>query len=256
MSFEKPSQELSVGTILSRSFDLYLAKFALFFVPFLLAGLVTGAWSAAVSLWFPLPSAPDPHAAPEVIFEWLFAFIAALIVMLALTLVVSWIIGTIVQGMVVKCASDVLERGDASLQESFSFTMSRLFSLLAVGIITGILVVVGLICLIVPGIILAIMFSLVVPAIMIERIGALESLSRSRRLVSRRWGKTFVLLLVVYILIGIVSWMASLATVPFGYVGSIVSSVVVAFIQPILPIAMTLFYYSMVVKEEVLKEIS
>lgn len=96
---------------------------------------------------------------------------------------------TIAEGVVVKYASVFLEKGEAKLREAFNFTLSKLASLLAAGAITAILVVIGLILFVVPGIIMAIMFALVVPVIMIEQMGALESLSRSRGLVSKRWEK-------------------------------------------------------------------
>lgn len=121
-------------------------------------------------------------------------------------------------------------------------------SLLAVSIITGILIIIGLIAFVVPGIILAIMFSLVVPAIIIENVGALESLSRSRLLVSHRWLKTFGLLLLLYIIIGIVSALLGVITTPFGLASPLVSSILTAFIQPILPIGLTLYYYSMIAR--------
>ena len=100
--------------------------------------------------------------------------------------IVSWIANTIANGIAVKMTSDILEKGQANLGKSLSFTLSRLMSLLAVAIVTSILTIIGVICLLVPGIILAIMFSLVVPAIMIEGTGALDSLGRSRRPVGKR----------------------------------------------------------------------
>jgi len=93
------------------------------------------------------------------------------------------------------------------------------------------------------------MFSLVVPAIMIEQKGVFESLGRSRKLVSNRWGKTFILLLLVGIIILVVSGVTGALTTPFGLVGSIVSNLITTLVIPILPIATTLLYYSMAARE-------
>jgi hypothetical protein len=250
LALEKPLHELSIGEILNQTFSLYFARFGGFFVPFLVAGLITGAWSTFVSLSFPFPEIPSPYADPEVMFSWLFAFLGVLFWVLALTFIVSWIVGSVVQGMAIKYASDILEKRDTDLSKVFSFTVSRLLSLLVASIITGILIAVGLVCLIVPGIILAIMFSLVVPSIMIEQVGALESLSRSRRLVSKRWGKTFVLLLIIYILIIIASLIFDAVSAPLGESSWIISGPLTALVQPIVPISMTLLYYSMLIKEK------
>lgn len=247
---EKPSRELSVGEILSQSFNLYSARFAQFFIPFLVAGLVNEAFSTAVDWYFPLPPSPEPGAPLEVLLQWFYSFLAALIAALALTFILSWIVSTIAEGVIIKCASDILERGDARIRESFNFTISRLPSLLAAGIITGILIALGLICFILPGVILGVMFSLVVPVIIVERMGALESLARSRRLVSKRWGKTFILLLLISITILIASWIVDVIISPFSSaLSSIISGVIIALIEPILPIVMTFLYYSMIVKE-------
>jgi len=155
-----------------------------------------------------------------------------------------------ISGVCVKCTSDLIEKGKASLGESFNFTAYRLPSLLIATLITGILVALGLLALIVPGIILYIMFYLVIPAIIIENIGAFDSLSRSRRLVSNRWLKTFVLALIVGLIIGIAVFVASLITAPLGIYSSLVGSVITAFVQPILPISLTVYYYSMLAKEQ------
>jgi hypothetical protein len=101
---------------------------------------------------------------------------------------------------------------------------------------------------VIPGIILAIMFSLVVPVIIIESIGVRKSLSRSRLLVNLRWLKTLGLLLLFQITIGMVGSIISVLTGSLGLVGPVASSILLAFIQPILPIGLTLYYYSMIAR--------
>ena len=85
---------------------------------------------------------------------------------------------------------------------------------------------------------------------MIEQIGALEGLSRSRKLVSKRWGKTFVLLVLVYIVVIIASLIFNAVSALLGDFSGILSGALTAFVQPIVPIAMTLLYYSMLIKEK------
>ena len=247
---EKPLQELDLVEIVGQTFNLYFSKFFLFFLPFLVAGLFTGAWGKAVSLMFPVPTPPPTTAPLDVLLSYLVSLLGVLLVTLALTLLVSWIINTVVGGMAVKAASDVLERRSVDLSETLSFTLNRLLSLLGAGIVTGILIVVGLICLVVPGIILAIMFSLVVPAIIIERMGALDSLSRSRRLVGGRWLKTFGLLLVILVINIVASLVFGAISRVFGSLDWIVSGILGALVSPILPIATTLYYYSMIAREQ------
>jgi hypothetical protein len=244
----KPTRELGIGEIITTTFGLYSEKFTQYLIPFLVAGAITGILTMAISAVITIPAALSPTATPEEILAWLPGYLAVVLTLAIITGIIGWIISQITQGIAVKFTADTLEKGQANLMTSFNFTVSKLLSLLAVSIITGILVIAGLVALVIPGIILAIIFSLVVPAIIIENTGALESLSRSRLLVSHRWLKTFGLLLLLYVIIGIVSVLVGIISVPFGVAATLVSSILAAFIQPILPIALTLYYYSMIAR--------
>lgn len=263
MHFEKPNRELSVGEIISGTFRLYTSRFVLFYVPFLVAGLIVGILTSTLFLSFPLPVQPSPGASSAEVLQWFGSFISALIGLVIFGGIVSWIISSIATGMVVKSASDIIEKGAGNLQESFNFAMSRLLSLLAASVITGVLIFVGFLLLVIPGIILLIIFSLVVPAIIIEQKGVFDSLGRSSKLVSSRWLKTFALLIVVGLIIVVISLIVSvlllpgyvfLAVPPFGNgvdfaIRLIISSMVSSFVSPILPLAETMLYYSMVARE-------
>jgi hypothetical protein len=244
----KPSRELSIGEIFTRTFTLYRENFAQFLLPFLIAGAIEGAILVTLRSLITVPATLPLTATPQELLHWLPGYLSAILAIAFFTGITGWIIGNIAQGIAVKFTSDTLENGTANLMASFNFTVSRLLSLLAVSIITGILILLGLTALVIPGIILAMLFSLVVPVIMIENKGALESLSRSRLLVDRRWLKTFGSLLLFGIIIGVVSSILTVLVGSLGLVGSVASSILVAFIQPILPIGLTLYYYSMIAR--------
>ena len=123
--------------------------------------------------------------------------------------------------------------------------MTKILPLLAVSIITGVSIALGFIVFVVPGVILAVMFSLVYPVIMLEGTSIMGSLSRSHALVRNRWLKTFALLLVVSIIVGIINGISVVITLPFGVVGPLIASILTALITPIFAIATTLYYYSM-----------
>jgi len=166
---------------------------------------------------------------------------------------VLWIVGTTTTGIVIKNASDHIEKGTSNLNVSFNFAISKLPSLLIAQFIAGILIVIGMIFFVVPGIIIAIMFSLILPTIIVEQKGAFESLGRSKKLVSKRWLKTFALLLILGIIALIVNGGATLLAEPFSIVHPIVNplitNIISAFVSPIYPIAITYLYYSMLARE-------
>ena len=75
----------------------------------------------------------------------------------------------------------------ADLVTSFSFAIERVLALLWVSILTGVLVGIGLILVIIPGIYLFASFAVAVPALMAEDHRGLNALRRSRQLVSQHW---------------------------------------------------------------------
>ena len=106
---------------------------------------------------------------------------------------------------------------------------------------------------VVPGIIIAIMFSLVIPTIIVEQKGIFESLGRSKQLVSKRWVKTFLLALILGMIVLIVNGVATVLAGPLStihpIVNPLITSIIAAFASPIYPIAITYLYYAMLARE-------
>jgi hypothetical protein len=236
--------ELSVGEILSHTFNLYSRNFLQYFIPFLAAGILTGLVTIAVRSVIVIPALPM-HATSQQLLAWSPTYMTALATSAFLSGIVSWITNSITTGITIKFTSDKLEKEQANLQTSFNFTLTKLLPLLAASIITGILIILGLIAFIVPGVIIALMFSLVYPSIMLEGTSVLGSLSRSSSLVRDRWLKTFGLLLLLGIIVAIVNGVFVLIASPFGMFSPLISGILTALITPIFAIAITLYYYSM-----------
>ena len=89
-------------------------------------------------------------------------------------------------------------------KHSLKFGARRLPALVGVAILGGLAVLGMTLLLIVPGIWLFVMYAVAVPALLLERVGPVEGLKRSFRLVKGRWWATFGVLLVSTILAGIV----------------------------------------------------
>ena len=88
--------------------------------------------------------------------------------------------------------------------------LSRLLPIITVSIISSILIMIGLILLIVPGIIIAVMLCVAIPVVVVERPGILAALSRSRKLTKGfRW-PLFGLLLVTFLFVMVVNFVVAL----------------------------------------------
>jgi hypothetical protein len=241
------TREQSLGEVVSRTFELYGRGFAKYLVLFAVVEAVTGVLTTLVQRAFILPTLPA-NATLQQFLDWLPGFLGVLIPLIALTAIATLVFYPVAVGSAVKLAAEEIEKGQADLAASVRFALSRLVWIWVLSIVVGVIVVAGLVALVVPGIILAIMFSLVLPVLLIENPGVLESLGRSRKLVSHRWLKTLALVIVFGVIIAIASAIVSAISEPFGDASNIVSSILSAFYAPLIPIALTVYYYSNVTR--------
>jgi hypothetical protein len=242
-SGEGITKELSLGEVVSKTFELCRRNFVKYTVLFLVVEVVIG----LVSVWaygaFPLPTLPANATRQDVV-NWAPGFITNLIYLIGVVGIVSLVFGTIAYGSTIKMASEEVENKPVDLGAAVGFAASKMLWMWVLGIVLGIIIGLGFVALIVPGIILAIMFSVSFQALLLENAGLGGSLGRSRELVSHRWLKTFAVFLVFAIIVGIAAAIVSVISAPFGYWGRLVSSVLSAFYLPIIPVATTVYFYS------------
>jgi zinc-ribbon domain len=236
-------RELSLGEVLSKTFELYRRDFTKYFVIFAVVGVVIGVVTTLARQAFVLPTLP-PNPTPQQFSSWSSAFFGVFFLLIASILLVSVVFSPIGQGSAIKLASEQIEKGSANIGAPVRFAVSKLPWIWALSIVVGIIVILGFIALIVPGIILAIMFSLALPVLLIENKGVLESMGRSRELVSHRWLKTLATFLVLGIVILVASVIVNAISGLLGVAGPVVSGLLSAFYQPLFPILVTVYYYS------------
>jgi hypothetical protein len=236
-------RELTLGEIISKTFEVFRRDFLKYFVLFAVVEVITGVVTTLAQHAFVLPTLPTNPTSQQV-FNWFPAFFGALIPLVALILIVTVVFFPVAQGSAIKLASEQIEKGRADLGASIRSAASRLLWIWALSILVGVVVVLGFIALIVPGIILVIMFSLAFPVLLIENKGVLESMGRSRELVGHRWLKTFALFLVFGIIFAIASAIVSAISGPLGVAGPVVNGILSALYQPLFPILLVVYYYS------------
>src|SRR6266436_4655740 len=239
------SRELSFGEIFSKTFQVYRRYFAKYFVLFAIVGVIIQVVTTLAMQAFVRPAPLPLNPSPQQFSSYLSSLFEALFLLLTVIFLVNVIFSTIAEGGAIKMASDEITKGQVNTGASVRFAVSKLLSIWALSLIVGIIVILGFIALIVPGIILAIMYSLALPVLLIENKGVTESMRRSRRLVSHRWAKTFGTFLVLGIIIIIATLIFSAITAPLGIIlGPITNGILSAFYQPLFPILMVVYYYS------------
>lgn len=237
------NRELGIGEAISKTFQVFRQDFAKYFVLYAVVGIIVQVATTLAQRAFVVPMLPM-NPTPQQVSSFFSGLLGALLLVIGVVVVVNIIFSTIAQGSAIKLASERITRGEASLGAAIRFAVSKLLSIWAVSIIVGIIVILGIFALIVPGIILAIMYSLALPVLLIEKKGVFESMSRSRQLVSHRWGKTFGTFLVLGIIVIIASLIFGAITGPFGIAGTIVNGILSALYQPLFPILLAVYYYS------------
>ena len=152
------------------------------------------------------------------------------------------------QGAYAEAVRDVRDgRQDLSIADTFRRVRPRLPALLAAGILAGIAIFIGFLLLIVPGLFLLTIWSLIVPAIVIEGKSAGESFGRSRELVRGNGWNVFgviVITIAIAIVAGIILGIATF-WLPDGiqsFVQNVISNTVVA---PFVAVAWNLMYWTL-----------
>jgi hypothetical protein len=187
---------LTFGEILDRSFALYRHNFGSMFVAALVPFLPIALFWVAASLVIPPTEEGAATATMLNLFLLPYSFFATLLV---------W-------GTLARLAARA-HRGEAfGWADEYRETFRRLPRLIAAMILTIAAIFLGLMLLIIPGILIAIMLFAVVPLVMIEGRGPVEAIRRSRELASGAWGRIFGILLVMMIITSLPAFAVGAAT--------------------------------------------
>ena len=119
--------------------------------------------------------------------------------------VLGWVATTIATAACFKAIGEAYVGGTPSWKDSLRYVGRRLHSVLWLVIFGGLLTGLGFIFCIIPGIYLAVAFSVVMPVLLMEGLRGRRALGRSKQLIEGRWWAAAALLLVGAILTGIVS---------------------------------------------------
>src|SRR3989442_11250530 len=105
-------RELSLGEIISKTFEVYRRDFVKYFVLFAVVEVIIMVVTTLAQRAFVLPTLP-PRPTPQEVFNWLPGFYAALIPLVASILVVNLVFSAIAQGSTIKLAAEQIEKGQA-----------------------------------------------------------------------------------------------------------------------------------------------
>lgn len=213
--------QIDVGAVIGRTFQIYVDQ-----APVLMPA------AAVVAVFAVVLSALLIAASPGL------AVVALLITFMATTLFT---------GMVVELVADVQDgRRDASVGKLLRAVTPVFGQLIMVALLAGLGIGFGFVLLVVPGLILATLWSVAAPVVVLEHPGATRALGRSRELVRGNGWNVFAVILLLVILVPVVGGAIEVAADAAGTgVGLVVRVVVGILTAPISALAAAVLYFDL-----------
>jgi len=122
-----------------------------------------------------------------------------------IAILINFVAGRFAQAGCFRAVADAYLGEEVGWRSSLRFALRRLPAVVAVAILSGIIVGIGTLLCVVPGIYFYVAFAVAVPVLLVEGAGPSRALGRSRELVRGRWWGTCGVAVVGYLLVSIVS---------------------------------------------------
>jgi hypothetical protein len=255
---------MSLGEVLDRTFKIYRSHFWLFAgitaLPCGVMLVLRVANSAFMMSRFIRPvlgQSPSASFSPS---AFLMTFVMSIISMLIFFVLIGY-----AQAATVFAVSDIYLGRMAGLRESYARVGTKAFRVFVIFILLFLVITVGCLLFIIPGIILACRFAVSVPVSMLEDAPSVRSIERSMQLTKGHAFEIFVIFLLVVFLFYVVAFLfqfpfifvvaaamkaqqgLSFATILIMSVANFLSEVL---IWPVATIALSLMYYNLRVRKE------
>jgi hypothetical protein len=235
--------ELKLGEILDQAvnltkdhFGVLLGITAVLLIPFdVIGGLIQ------VALIPKLPPNPTPE-------QQMAASFAIFQVALPILLLLAYVIKPITNATLVFAIANAYLEKPISVGESYKRTFQRLLPLIGTWLLVSLAIMGGSLLCLVPGILAAFWFSLATQVVVIEGMGGIAAMKRSKQLIAGQIGTLFVLGL----LVGVINGIAILATIfiPEPHVQAVVSGILAGVSAIFASAVFVVFYYSCRCKHE------
>jgi hypothetical protein len=127
--------------------------------------------------------------------------------------IISAVLSVIAGGAYAPVVKEAIGGKRLTIGEALGHAYKRFWSLVGAGILVVLIVILGTIAVVVPGIIFATWYAYTTPAIMLENKGAIEGMAASKAFArDKKWStfSLFLVFLLVYILVSIVGGVLSL----------------------------------------------
>lgn len=149
-------------------------------------------------------------------------------------MVIGSIVGLLGHGMTVLMAHDALTGNAVSLKGAWNRTSGRIVALVLASLLVGIIVSLGFVLLVIPGIVLAFFLMFTFVALMLNESNPLQAVGRSFQVVKQHFASVFVFFLVLIalgVLVSILNMVIGLIPVLGSILAVILGSVYATFVS-------------------------
>lgn len=171
--YQRPDAPRSIGGTLDDGFRLFKASFSQVFILAFIAAVISQIpsvmMSSGVTTENPLPQ---------------------LTAGLGVTFVLAALASALLYGTIIAKIESISNNQPLSMSQAFAIGLQRFFPLLLCGLLYGIIVMLGTLALIIPGIILSLTLLFGVYAVVVDNMGPVAGLKYSHSLVWGNWWRT------------------------------------------------------------------
>ncbi|MGD8453827.1 MAG: hypothetical protein PVJ57_18590 [Phycisphaerae bacterium] len=249
---------MGIGDILDATFRLYKGRFLSFLVIALVAYLPYMLYTLGVKLAAGSPevqSIPLDTYSPEDLEQMPMPEMPVVPMLLGLlgTMIFTLIVLPLAQAALMHSISGAILGERMSAGTAFQRAAGRLFPLLGTQFLVGIVLLLGYVLLIVPGIIFTMWFLIVAPVVVLERMSGAGAMSRSKELMKGNLRKGFAIVFLLWLLAMAIVYGGTFAFQALGLPYFLLEVCLLLMQAVVLPIQMApiiLLYYDLRVRKE------
>jgi len=141
----------------------------------------------------------------EVVFDYAGRGLGVALLAGAIGALIAVLISAVLQAAILRAAAQATIGDPVDVEASYRYGLKRLWSVILVSILVGLVVAVGFILLVIPGIIFLVFLSVSIPVLIVEGRRGTEAMGRSWNLVKGHFWHAFAVIVVAAVIVGIIS---------------------------------------------------
>ena len=196
----------TVGDILSAAFNIYKANASQLI---LVVAVVVIPLSLIAALFSGVVFAPErirvTDAGGVVVLDYAGRSLGIALLLGAIGALIAVLISAILQAAILRAATQATIGDPVDVEASYRYGLKRFGSVILVSLLVGLIVAVGFLLLVVPGIIFLVFLSLSIPVLIVEGRRGTEAMGRSWNLVKGHFWHALGVIVVVALIVGIIS---------------------------------------------------